>query len=510
MGDYKHGTRAEILPSIQMDPDAQAGYAYAYIGTAPINLIRGYGSLDLINTPVKLQTLKDVETKMGRSTRFSAFSLCEAFEEHFNNPLGSTAPIYVVNVLNPAVHVDRSPTDRTLTFVNGRVEFASDTIILDTLALEGKTEGVDYEVAYNFRKNHVIIKMLHRADYSATVQASFNTVNPAAVDSTAIIGTENKSSGIFTGIYAFEMLYQKYDAVLAALAAPGWSEDPSVYDVMCAIVQNLNGHWNGVAYADIPLGYTVTTGQGAEATTSTVAVDTIEKAVQWKAQNNYTSEYSKVFWPQKSASGVKMHLSTAAMATKMRVDLDNGGVPFESPSNKAVNADKQFFGENATNKGFDDTTAGNLNKVGITTLCYSAGRWVLWGPHTAQYDSDRYQDGDVDARAVFDVNMTMLEYITNQFQIDHGTEIDEPLTPAQKDTILIEERGKLENLKSIGALIGSPDVAFNESSNSTTDMTNGDFTWDFTVTNTPPMKSATARIAYTDAGFSAFFEGSEE
>ena len=36
-------------------------------------------------------------------------------------------------------------------------------------------------------------------------------------------------------------------------------------------------------------------------------------------------------------------------------------------------------------------------------------------------------------------------------------------------------------------------------------MLNGDFVWDFSVTNTPPFKSGTARVCYTDEGFQSFF-----
>ena len=57
----------------------------------------------------------------------------------------------------------------------------------------------------------------------------------------------------------------------------------------------------------------------------------------------------------------------------------------------------------------------------------------------------------------------------------------------------------------IGALIGNPSVEFLETENSEADMMNGDFVWNFNVTNTPPFKSGTARVSYTDEGFAAFF-----
>ena len=67
------------------------------------------------------------------------------------------------------------------------------------------------------------------------------------------------------------------------------------------------------------------------------------------------------------------------------------------------------------------------------------------------------------------------------------------------------EKEKLDTLLGIGALIGTPSVEFVESANPTSNMLNGDFVWDFSVTNTPPFKSGTARVCYTDEGFQSFF-----
>ena len=125
----------------------------------------------------------------------------------------------------------------------------------------------------------------------------------------------------------------------------------------------------------------------------------------------------------------------------------------------------------------------------------------MWGPHTAAY---KY-NGSMDARAIFDVNIRMLEHITNSFQKDHGTEIDSPMTPQDKDSVLNFEKEKLDTLLGIGALIGTQSVEFVESANPTSNMLNGDFVWDFSVTNTPPFKSGTARVCYTDEGFQSFF-----
>ena len=107
-------------------------------------------------------------------------------------------------------------------------------------------------------------------------------------------------------------------------------------------------------------------------------------------------------------------------------------------------------------------------------------------------------------------SLPMLMHITNSFQREWSPKIDEPMTRALKDQIINREQEKLDGYVSMGALIGEPKILFLESENSTTDIMNGDFRWDINVTPTPPLKSASVYVAYTDAGFSVYYEGGEE
>ena len=54
--------------------------------------------------------------------------------------------IYIINVLDPAVHQKDVKTTVELTFKNGRAEYVTDTIILDTFALSDKVLGADYSL----------------------------------------------------------------------------------------------------------------------------------------------------------------------------------------------------------------------------------------------------------------------------------------------------------------------------------------------------------------------------
>ena len=485
---YLHGAYGELGDS-KVQSTVQADSVAAYIGTAPINLVRGYKDADLINMPIRVKDILEVQSKLGYSEDWAAFTLCEVFAQHFQNTVGNVGPIYVINVLDPDTHKSAETTSKELAFSNNRAEFESSDIILDTFAIASKAEGVDYSLSYNFAKGTVVVKLL-KDEAAGKLTCTYSTVDASKIKAADIIGSVT-ADGQYTGLNALALLYQYNNAVLNMLAAPGWSHEPAVYKAMVAIVQKLNGHWDGFVNADIPL----VDSEGA-------AIDTIEKAIAWKAENGYTSEFSKVYWPKvMDGSGKVSHLSTVGQATMLRVDLGHDSVPFESPSNKEIMATRQFFGADSKNKGYDQQTCNKLNEKGITTACFWAGQWVLWGPHTAAFS----YGGSMDARSIFDSSVRMLMYITNNFQLEHGVKIDAPMTPQDKDTILNREREKLDTLVGIGALIGTPTVDFLESANPTSNLINGDFVWDIAATPTPPFKSGKARVSYTDEGFAAFF-----
>ena len=144
---YKHGAYGERTAS-QVKSTKQAEENVVYFGTAPINLIRGYDDADLVNVPVRLRNLGDAQAKVGYSDSWDSFTLCEAIDYHFNNTNGNVGPIYIINVLDPDTHRKSQATTKAVAFSNGSGSFVSDTVILDTIAIEDKTEGVDYSIEY--------------------------------------------------------------------------------------------------------------------------------------------------------------------------------------------------------------------------------------------------------------------------------------------------------------------------------------------------------------------------
>lgn len=629
--EYLYGTYGHLADSVA-EASTDVSTVALYIGTAPVNLVRGFADKGVINKPVKITNNTDAQKKIGGiAADWSKYTLSEAVAAHFANTNGNVGPIYVINVLDPAVHKSAAATTVTLNFVNGKASFASEDIILDTLTLADKAEGTDYAVDYNYITHKVTIVSVDSAHpLAGAIVASYYTIDTTTVTEEDIIGVKTEA-GAYTGIQAAALMYQTFGVTPNLYAAPGWSEKPDVYKSLIAIATKLNGHWDGFVYADIPILYdkmsytydevssptpdsnpstegwfkladgsyiqseddhlvesayyvvsaddstpptsdpaaeeyyertgsekytytptedtTVDAGktyykvtasaattvrgdnpasegwfiQGADgyvAASETYVVsgttyytrtgsgeetanDTIAKAVDWKDANGYTSERSKAFWPMANGTDNNIyHLSTLAMAETLRLDFSHGGVPMESCGNTAVAVKKQFFGSASTNAGFDVTESNDLCSNGIDTVVFWGGGWRLWGDHTAAYKFG----AEVDPRDIFDVSMRMLLYLTNRFQRTWAHMIDKPFTKALKDTILVREQERLDALVVMGALIGKPKIVFESDKNPTDEMKNGNFRWDIQVTPTPPLKSASAYVAYTDAGFSAFFD----
>ena len=482
---YKHGAYGEFAQSIG-GVAIQSGTTAVYVGTAPVNLIRGYASA--VNEPIRLTDFASVQRLMGYSPNWETFTLCEAFKVHFNNTAGNAGPIVAINVLDPATHKKAQATNVQLSFVNKQATITSDTIILDTFAISDKVEGTDYTIDYNYTTGQVIIEDISTDGMGATIQATYTEIDTTNIDEDVIIGGVT-ANGVYTGLGCVALVYQKMNLIPNLILAPGWSENKAVYTAMVTAGTQINGHWDAFVLADLPL------------TDDDGAIDTIEKAIKWKSDNGYTLERSKIYYPQfANVDGEVFHGSTLCAWKMLQVDADNDGIPMETPSNKSVPIAKQYFGE-SSNAGFDQQRANDLNTSGISTAVYWGGQWVLWGGHTAAYEFGKVTDN----RVVFDNNIRMMMYISNSFQQEWGVVIDEPMTLSLADTIKNREQEKADALVAIGALIGNPVVNFIESENPTSELVEGNFIWDFEGTPTPQFKSGTLRVAYTDEGFSSYY-----
>lgn len=507
MADYKHGTYGEFSESIG-GVVSETQSVFVYVGTAPVNLIRGYA--DAVNAQILLRSYDAAKRLVGYTDAWNKFTLCEPIKLHFDNPSGNIGPIIVINALDPDVHRSQRPTTVQLHFINGRASITSDTLILDTLVLAEKVEGVDFSIDYDFTKGAVLLNSIGEEKLSGPITATYYEVDVSKITEDDIIGGVTANGG-YSGLGCVALVYPEIGRIPSLIAAPGWSDKPAVYEAMLTSSQKINGHWDAFVYADLPIQEQIAQIGTAQIDRTRLGraqvVDTIEAAQEWQREHGYINERSKVFWPQvQDTAGRVYHLSAIAAWKSMVVDATHNDVPMESPSNKAIPIARQYFGEGSRNRGFDQQRGNELNAVGITTGVYWGGQWVLWGPHTAAY---RYGQV-VDLRTIFDNTIRMMMYVTNKFQAEHALTIDRPMTRAMADTIRNREQEKADALVAQGAFIGKPVVDFRETDNSTADLAEGNFVWRFEGTPTPPFKSGTLKVAYSSAGFDTYFGEASE
>lgn len=486
--EYLYGTYGHIDNTVTEEA-SQANFAAVYIGTAPVNLIRGYADKKLVNEPVRLSNIT-AKNVIGYSKDWKKFTLSEVVSAHFDNSKGNIGPVYVINVLDPAVHKKESE-EHTITFVNGEAKIESDTIIIDSFAIEEKVEGVDYELSYSFSTGKLTITSIGESVLDGQVACTYEEIDASRVTEAVFQGS--KKDGVYKGAHVIEKLYPFYGIIPQYVAAPGFTEVPANYEMICDLCYQINNHWFGFVYADLPIA------------TDSEKVDTFDKAKNFRQDNNYFKANSKIYWPMAGINGKGIyHLSTIAVVEKMRTDMTQAGQhPCGTDGNKTVPISYQYFGEDSQNGGFDQEDGNELAKEGISTVVAWGGTFQLWGDHTAAFTFA--QKDAIDQRLYFDVNVIMLNYTLNKFQAEYGSQIDENITKAMIQTITHDFNEWLLSLVTDGALVGEPKVMFLEENNSTGEMSEGHFVWNVLQTNAPLFKVAECYASYTTAGISELF-----
>lgn len=475
---YKHGVFGLQVPTTDTLPPSGVGTLPVYVGTAPVQQLSDYSNA--INTPILISSFEDARVKIGYSDHWDTYTLCEAVYAHFKNSIQPIGPIVVINVLDPATHkIAATPASVVLT--NGVGYINDSNVILDSIAITDKEKDTDYSASYT-TDGRVMIKAITTLVSPVTV--AYDKIDKTKVVNEDLIGGID-ANGKRTGVSCLDLVYQMYNMIPTILAAPGWSHIQEIKDELTYKAINLNGHWDLEVVADL----------------DSTGVKTIAAAKSWKDTNIYNNVNLKVCWP-KVKSGSKVYwLSTMAVVRMQQTDFINGNIPYESPSNKQIGIAGAILGD-GTEIHMDEVQANDLNSKGITTVNFRGGTWVLWGPHNANYEYGT----SVDPENVFDASIRMMMYLTNSFQKNYLADTDGPLNRSKVQTILNDSQTWLNSLIADGKMLYG-NIAFNETSNPTSSIVEGDFVFDTQVTTTPTAKSLTFAVQYTTKGISTLFGG---
>ena len=474
MSEYRHGAYADLESTRDYVSPPGVGTIPVYIGRAPVHQLADYGGRT--GTPLLISSYNDAVRQIGYSDDWESFELSEAVYAHFKNNVQSVGPIVVINALDPEAGKSTAQKSVTVEFSKRKGTIASSKAILSTLTITGKTAGVDYSAEYAADGMSVLLRDLKGGLES--VEAAYYEVDPSAVDGADIVDALN--SGL-------PRVYYDLREVPTILCAPGWSAEKAVYEALTAAGEKINGHWYAYVNADLDC----------------IAAKTIDEAVAAKQAYDVEAGNASLLWPMGRKGERLYHLSVLNTVTMQWVDLANGNMPYETPSNKAVDIDSLCLADGAAIQ-YDQTEANRLNAVGIDTASFWEGSWRMWGSHTAAFEHDK----EIDRRSVFDCNVRMTHYVMNLFQRRYGGEVDKPMRRARKDTILNDFQAVLDSMIEEGALLAG-EISFEEENNPVDDMVLGNFVFTTVVSNPVPGKNITTTVRWTSDGLTTLFGGEE-
>ena len=491
MADYLHGAYGSInVAGNKAATKSQC--AFVYVGTAPVNLVKG-GSKN-VNKPIAVNSIAEAKAMFGYSDDFAKYTLCEAMKTHLVD--NSVAPIILINVFNPLIHVADDGGRAEVTAVNGRATIVNaESVCVDNLSLTAnsvsKQMGKDFDITYNEDDKTITIRELTTGALgNEHLVVTWTKVDPTKVTKADVIGTTD-NMGKNTGMYAVKNVYQKTGYIPSFLLAPGFSSIPDVHNAMKAVAQKVNGHWDAYILADLPL-------VDEKSTSLTMA-----NAAEWKNSNGYNEDFETVYFPMAECTdGTKAHLSVLAAANLQKLTIEQDGIPFKTASNTEVTSVKALYlGADDEGAVYEDEVINEyLCKNGIASAAYVGGKWVIWGAHSASY-----KFGDPAQINVSETNCMMMYYLSNSFQNRRSADVDKPMTANDLKTIVSEEQARLDALVKIGALAYG-EVILDASRITDTDIMNGDYTFSFSITTTPLAKSLTAVVTWTAEGFKTYYE----
>ena len=497
MSEYLHGAYGEVHAAGNRIADESEG-VFVYVGTAPVHqLALASGESYPVNKPVLVNNIAEAKAAFGYSDNWEKYSLCEAMHVHFD--LNGVGPLVLINVLDPtkADHKNSTIVTTSKTPANGRIIITSaEDIILETVVIKTtdetpvtKEKGTDYNIAYNGDKKQIVIEEIGTGLGTAALTVEYYTIKPSGVTATDVVGTTD-GMGLNTGLYCIRDVYPLLGVIPSYLGAPGFSSNSTVHSAMYSVSKKVNGHWDVYMFADLPLM------NGA----TPLTMDTI---ATYKEGNGFNKENETVFFPLAlGTDGKTYHISVLAAANFQGLLIQNDGVPFMTASNTACAIIQNLYmGSGNTGRLYDDDIINKfLNSKGIASACFTAGRWCIWGAHSAQYSPDNKTEINVS-----EINMMMLYYVSNDFQGRRALDVDKPMTPNDIKTIIAEEQTRIDALRSINALIYG-EVRLNADAQAQADIVSGHFSFIFDLTPTPIATSLKAYVNWTDAGFETYFQ----
>ena len=446
---YKHGVYVSEQGTALTPPIEGTAGLQVIFGTAPCNLADDPAGA--VNTPKLCYTFAEAKAAVGYCDDFKNYTLCQAIDASFR--VFNTAPIILVNVLDPAKHKTEVPK-AAMTLTRGQATIAADgkpvfgvipatIVVSDSADGPELTEGTDYLVSFD-ADGYCIITSLKEA---AALYVGYSKLDPAAVTEADIVGTVG-ADGKETGLELLRQVYPKFGMTPGLISAPGWSHKPTVTAALEAKCSKINGVFSCECVVDIPTD-TAKVYSGVKNAKETLGADGI---------------HTIACWPMGKIGEKVYYLSALVSALQSYTDANNDDVPYRSPSNQSLGITGLCLADGAE-VVLDQDQANTVNSYGVVTGLNMNG-FKCWGNNTAAYP------GTTDPKDRWIPCRRMFTWWGNTLIQTYFQKVDNPMNRRLIENVVDSENIRGNSFVARGYVAGAS-VVFDEHDNPSTDLLNG-------------------------------------
>lgn len=450
--EFRHGLRTNEIESGEKTY-LSAKTPLVVLGAAPINM----GDMSCINQPMLIQNITEATKYFGGVNKIEGFNISEVLYSAFQ--LFGVGPVLCINVLDPKKH----SAVEVLTEVivkNGMAKIEKVGIIPSELILKkgGTEESIEastYEISFD---SNGYLEIYFEDLTLTSIDGSIKVLNPTLITAQDIIGKVDINTLKKEGLELIDEIFTKYSVIPCAGIAPGYTHDNELRTIMNTKFQAINsGKWKSIIIADIP----ETTKYG--------------EAIKWKKDNNAIDPEQLLYYGMGVLGNNILHLSTLVACELLRGNMENDGVPCDSPSNKNAKISKVVYKDengNYQDLNLDEKQAELLNENGINTAIQTPGGLVFWGNRTSAFQPG----GTTEKKDIWIHAKRMIQFICNTIGINNQNEVDKKMTKTRAIAIRDNLNQWLASLKSQEKILGGR-VEFRAIDNPGENIAGGKFVW---------------------------------
>lgn len=425
----------EQATSVSTPNEAKVSIPFV-VGTAPVHSASKPAKS---NTPVLATSWDEAVEKLGFSYDWKKYTLCEFMYSHFQ--LFGSQPAIFCNILDLSTMTETVEA-KEFTVVSRQATLPIDTIA-DTLKITAQVlvdgaeqetlleQDTDYSVFYDRDDTDTYVCIVELLPDSAAYDAV-----SLRVSYTAVMPDTATMADVVDGVAQVDAAMTVVGIVPDLICVPGWSHVTTVAAAMATKAAAISGLFKGKAIIDCDSGKN--------------GVREYSELSAYKNKNNFVDENQILCWPMVRLGDYVFHLSTQLAGLMAKVDTDNRGIPYESPSNKNLKMDACCL-EDGTEVNLTwpqvEMVAGDWGVV--TAINFMDSGWKAKGNYTACFP------GNTDVKDQFIPVSRMFDYIGNTLIRTFWPKQDKPLTRTLRDSIIQTCNFWLGGLCSSGYLYGA-------------------------------------------------------